>query len=87
MSLSEDPGRETVIPISADHLGGATEDDYSGVPSSVTFGADECRYYTDEVYPCYETTKKITFRAVADTDDDDDEAVRLRIGSPLPPRG
>ena len=49
VSLSEDPGRETVIPISADHLGGATEDDYSGVPSSVTFGADECRYYTDEV--------------------------------------
>ena len=83
--LSEDPEREIVIPITAAGLGGATSDDYSGVPSSVTFGADQCYYrYTNEEYTCYEKSKRIRLMAVQDSDDDEDEAVRLSIGSPLP---
>ena len=82
--LSEDPEREIVIPITVAGLGGATSDDYSGVPSSVTFGADQCRYYTNEAYTCYETSKSISFMALQDSDDDDGEAVRFSIGSPLP---
>ena len=83
--LSDDPEREIVIPITAAGLGGATSDDYSGVPSSVTFGADQCYYRnTNEEYTCYETSKRIRFMAVQDSDDDEDEAVGLSIGSPLP---
>ena len=81
--LSDDPEREIVIPITVADLGGATTDDYSGVPSSVTFGADQCYYLTNEEYTCYETSKRIRFMAVQDSDDDG-EAVRLWIGSPLP---
>ena len=82
--LSDDPEREIVIPITLAGLGGAIADDYSGVPSSVTFGAGRCYYPTNEEYTCYEDTKRIRFMAVQDSDDDDGEAVRLGFGSPLP---
>ena len=73
--LSDDPEREIVIPITLAGLGGAIADDYSGVPSSVTFGAGRCYYPTNEEYTCYEDTKRIRFMAVQDSDDDG-EAVR-----------
>ena len=50
----------------------------------MTFGADQCYYFTNEEYTCYEKSKQIWFMAVQDSDDDEDEAVRLSIGSPLP---
>ena len=37
VSLSRDPGREVVVPIEVTHQDGASDDDYSGVPESVTF--------------------------------------------------
>ena len=84
VELSDDPEREIVIPITLAGLGGAIADDYSDLPSSVTFGADRCYYPTNEEYTCYEDTKRIRFMAVQDSDDDDGEAVRLGFGSPLP---
>ena len=71
VNLSADPERTVVIPITATGQGGATSDDYSGVPASVTFNSGQ-------------TTKSFTFTAVDDTDDDDGESVQLGIGSPLP---
>ena len=46
---------------------GASDDDYSGVPESVTFNTGE-------------TSKTFTFRALQDRVDDDSEAVRLSFG-------
>ena len=37
LSLSADPQRTVAVPIVVTHQGGATDDDYSGVPESVTF--------------------------------------------------
>ena len=79
--LSDDPGRELEIPITVTPLGGATTADYSDVPSSVTFGIEEI--YEGKVY--YETRVRFRPRAVLDNLDDDGEAVRIGIGSPLPP--
>ena len=39
--LSDDPGREVIIPITATGLGGAIPADYSGVPQTVTFSREE----------------------------------------------
>ena len=72
VTLSADPERTVVIPISKSNQGGATDGDYSGVPSSVTFASGE-------------TEKSFTFRAKQDMVDDDDEGVKLAFGS-LPPR-
>ena len=69
--LSALPEREVVVPLSADGLGGAAAGDFSGVPSSVTFAADE-------------TSRQFAFEATADSVDDDDESVRLSFGA-LPP--
>ena len=71
VTLSADPEREVEIPITTVDLGGASADDYSGVPDVLTFGAAE-------------REKTITFTAIHDTVDDDDESVRLSFGSPLP---
>ena len=68
VTLSGDPERTVDIPITIDEQDGAGSDDYSGVPSSVTFNAGE-------------TSKSFTFMAVDDTANDDGESVRLGFGS------
>ena len=69
--LNVEPEREVVIPLTAAGQGGASGDDYSGVPASVSFGAGE-------------TIKSFTFTAAADDVDDDDESVLLGFGASLP---
>ena len=71
VTLSADPERTVVIPITATGQGGATSADYSGVPASVTFNSGE-------------TSKTFTFTATDDTDDDG-ESVKLSFGT-LPAR-
>ena len=68
VTLSADPERTVVIPIETADLGGATAADYSGVPSSVTFAAGD-------------RSKSFTFMATDDTEDDDDESVKLSFGT------
>ena len=68
VKLSKAPGSETVIPITAASRAGASDDDYSGVPDSLTFAATD-------------TEKTITLAATDDSVDDDDERVRLSFGS------
>ena len=68
VKLSKAPGSETVIPITAANRVGASDDDYSGVPGSLTFAATD-------------TEKTITFAAADDSVDDDDEKVTLSFGS------
>ncbi len=85
--LSDDPGREVIIPITATDLGGASPADYSGVPQTVTFGrAAECFDSVGDIIQggiCYETSTFITITAAQD-DDDDGERVLLGFGAPLP---
>ena len=68
--LSADPERSVTVPISRTNQGGATNDDYSGVPTnaSVTFNSGD-------------TEKSITFTATDDSVDDDDESVLLGFGT------
>ena len=68
VKLSKAPGSETVIPISITNRAGASDNDYTGVPDSLTFGAAD-------------TEKTITFAATDDSDDDDGEKVELSFGS------
>ena len=72
VTLSADPERTVVIPITKTEQGGATSADYSGVPASVTFNSGD-------------TSKSFTFTAAQDTVDDDGESVKLTLGT-LPPR-
>ena len=68
VTLSADPERTVTVPITRTNQGGASDTDYSGVPSGLTFDSGE-------------TEKSFSFTAVQDTDDDDDESVgetRLR---------
>ena len=78
VKLSKAPGSETDIPITAANRAGASDDDYSGVPDSVTFAATA-------------TEQTITFAATDDSVDDDGEQVNLSFGSlpggSPPPRG
>ena len=74
--LSAAPEREVVIPLTATATGGATAqgdsgEDYTGIPSSLTFGANE-------------TEKTFTFTATDDGVDDDGEGVTLGFGVVLP---
>ncbi len=66
--LSEAPGRELTIPIEATGLGGAIPDDYSGVPSSLVFGANQ-------------TNRTLEVVARDDSVDDEGESVRLSFGT------
>ena len=68
--LSADPERRVTISIRMLDLGGATTDDYSVTPTSLTFNSGE-------------TEKSITFAATDDSVNDDGESVRLGFG-PLP---
>ena len=69
--LSEAPGRPLAIPLKSMGATGASDDDYSGVPSAVAFAS------TDTA-----TTFDVT--AFNDTDDDDGETVELAFGELLP---
>ena len=66
--LNRDPERIVTIPLIRTHHGGATEGDYSGVPTSVVFGSGV-------------TSRVFEFTALADDDDDDGEAIVLRFGT------
>ena len=72
VALSEDPKREVAVLLTATDRGGASNDDYSGVPDSVVFESGE-------------TEKSFTFTATADEVDDDGESVELSFGT-LPDR-
>ena len=67
VTLSADPERTVDIPITTAEQDGAGSDDYSGVPSSLTFNAGE-------------TSKSFTFMAEQDTEIDDGESVSLTFG-------
>ena len=71
VTLSADPKRQVVVPITATNLGNATGADYSGVPANLTFESGE-------------TEKSFTFTATHDERDDDGESVQLAFGT-LPP--
>ena len=72
VTLSADPERTVIIPLTTTGQGGVSIADYSGVPASVTFNTGE-------------TSKTFTFRAAQDDVDDDDESVKLTFGT-LPTR-
>ena len=67
LELSADSRRIVTVPITATGMEGATAADYSA-PSSVTFHPGE-------------TSKTLTFAATQDTVDDDDESVKLALGT------
>ena len=69
VTLSADPEREVVVPLTKSNQNGATGSDYSGVPASVSFQGGE-------------TERTFTFVATQDTEDDDGERVSLSFGSP-----
>ena len=71
VTLSTAPGSEVTIPLTATNQGGATSEDYSGVPTSLTFGSSD-------------TTKTFDFEAAQDSVDDDGESVKLTFGNTLP---
>ncbi len=66
--LDNDPERTVEIPISNTNNTGATDDDYSGVPASVTFDSGD-------------TEKEFTFTAVQDNEDESDETITLGFGT------
>ena len=66
--LDADPERTVTIPITKANQDGASNDDYSIVPSSVVFASGD-------------TEQTITFAATADDVDDDGESVKLGFGA------
>ena len=68
VTLSADPERSVTIPITRTEQDGASSGDYSGVPASVTFTSGD-------------TSETFAFRAIQDSDDDDDESVALGFGT------
>ncbi len=68
VTLSADPERQVVIPLTKSERGGVTAADYTGVPETVTFESGE-------------REKTFTFTAVQDMVDDDDESVTIGFGS------
>ena len=69
--LDDDPEKTVIVPIARTHQGGASNADYSGVPTTITFDSGD-------------TSKSFTFTAAADALDDDDESVQLAFGPTLP---
>ena len=68
VQLDDDPEKTVTVPVSATGQNGASADDYSGVPASVTFNSGD-------------TSKSFSFSAVADAVDDDGESVALAFGT------
>ena len=70
MKLNAEPERTVDIPLILTNQG-ASVDDYSGVPTSVTFGLTDIE-------------KTFTFTATQDSVDDDGESVKLTFDSHCP---
>ena len=68
VTLSADPERTVSIPVTVTNQGGASSLDYSGVPANVMFDAGE-------------TSKRFTFMATQDQDDEDNEQVSVSFGT------
>ena len=68
VELSAAPAQQVEVTLTATGHDGATSDDWSGVPSSLTFGSGE-------------TSKSFTVTAVDDTVEDDGEMVELSFGA------
>ena len=68
VQLDDDPEKTVTVPVSAAGQNGASADDYSGVPASVTFNSGD-------------TSKSFTFSADDDAVDDDGESVKLAFGT------
>ena len=68
VTLNANPERTVTIPLTATDQDGASSSDYSGVPASITFNADD-------------TEVDITFTATQDQDNDDGESVKLTFGN------
>ena len=68
VSLDVDPERELVIQLVPTFDGGATDADYTGVPTSVTLSTDK-------------RSETITFMAVQDSEDDDEDQVTIGFGT------
>ena len=68
VTLSQAPERQVAVPITKTNQGGASNSDYSGVPTSLTFGATD-------------TEKTFTFTAQDDSNNDDGESVKLGFGT------
>ena len=67
--LSADPERSVTIPIMVTHQGGASPDDYTGLPASMTL-----------TFNAGDTSKSFDFSATQDDVDDDGERVLLSFG-------
>ena len=70
VELDTAPGRSVTVPLTKANGGGATADDYSGIPETVTFGASQ-------------TARTFTVTATDDSADDGGESVSIGFG-PLP---
>ena len=68
VSLDVDPERELIIQLVPKLNGGATDADYTGVPTSVTLSTDK-------------RSETITFMAVQDSEDDDEDQVTIGFGT------
>ena len=64
VSLSADPERTVTIPLTKTNQDGASDADYSGVPTGLTFNSGE-------------TEKSFDFEATDDEENDNDESVKL----------
>ena len=71
VTLSADPERTVVIPLTHTPQGSTTSADYSGVPANVTFSTGDM-------------SQTITFTATQDDVDDGGKSVLLGFGAPLP---
>ena len=68
IALSEDPQRNVTIPLTKSNQDGASDADYSGVPTSVAFNSGN-------------TATAFTITATDDQADDDGESVKLTFGT------
>ena len=70
ITLSAEPERSVTIPITVTHQGGASSDDYTGLPASMTL-----------TFASSETQRSFDFSATQDDVDDDGERVLLSFGT------
>ena len=68
VTLSADPERTVTIPLTKTNQDGASDADYSGVPTGLTFNSGD-------------TEKTFDFEADHDEENDDDETVKLGFGT------
>ena len=68
VELDKAPGRSVTVPLAVTHLGGALPADYSGIPSTVTFGANQ-------------TEMSFTVNATNDSGADGGESLRIGFGA------